>query len=174
MSAHDPSPLATLPAVAPCRRGVVAVIVRRDKLLVIQRSRWVAAPGAFCFPGGGIEPGESEEVAIVRELREELAIVARPVARLWDCVTARGVHLAWWRAELHAAAEPTPNPAEVEQVFWQSAEELRSLPGLLDSNMAFLDALSRNEFSLDELSLDEYSASADRKSSSSPRGRGPG
>ena len=45
------------------RRGVVAVIVRDQRLLVIRRASGVAAPGMYCFPGGGIEPGEIEEEA---------------------------------------------------------------------------------------------------------------
>ena len=54
------------------RYGAVAVVLREKKLLAIQRSFTVAAPGAFCFPGGGIEPGETEEIALARELQEEL------------------------------------------------------------------------------------------------------
>jgi hypothetical protein len=40
------------------RRGVIAVVVREGRLLVIRRAQCVVAPGAICFPGGGIEPGE--------------------------------------------------------------------------------------------------------------------
>ena len=35
------------------KRGVVGVIFRGDRLLVIRRSMTVAAPGLLCLPGGG-------------------------------------------------------------------------------------------------------------------------
>jgi 8-oxo-dGTP pyrophosphatase MutT (NUDIX family) len=120
------------------RRGVVAVIPRGDALLVIQRSYEVRAPGAYCFPGGGVEPGESEPAALVRELREELALVVSPLERLWNMRTAWGVDLAWWLADA-AAQQPCPNPAEVAQVLWLPPDEIRRLPNLLSSNHAFLD-----------------------------------
>ena len=92
------------------RRGAVAVIVREGRLLVIRRSGSVVAPWKFCFPGGGIEGQESEEEALVRELREELGCEVTPCRRLWQNVTPWGVHLAWWLAELPPDVEPAPNP----------------------------------------------------------------
>lgn len=56
------------------KRGVVGVMLRRDKLLTIRRSQWVTAPGKLCLPGGTIEEGETEEQALVREMKEELSI----------------------------------------------------------------------------------------------------
>jgi NAD+ diphosphatase len=123
----------------PGRRGAVALIRRGPQVLVIRRARSVVAPLAYCFPGGGIEPGETEETALVRELREELGVTIRPVRRLWHCVTAWKVDLAWWLAEMDAAAVPTPNPAEVESVHWFTPAEMARLPGLLESNRIFLE-----------------------------------
>jgi 8-oxo-dGTP pyrophosphatase MutT (NUDIX family) len=130
------------------RRGAVAVIERQGALLVIRRSQTVVAPGAFCFPGGGIEAGESEPQALVRELQEELQVVVRPVRRLWSSVTPWRVELAWWQAELAADAVPVPAPAEVESVHWHTPGEIAGLPGLLESNLQFLAALERKEFDL--------------------------
>ena len=69
------------------RRGVIAVIVRDERFLVIRRSQHVVAPRAFCFPGGAIEGLESEPQALVRELREELGVDVTPRERLWASVT---------------------------------------------------------------------------------------
>lgn len=76
------------------RRGVVAVVTRADRFLVIRRSAHVVAPGAFCFPGGGIEPGENEEQALVREFLEELNAAIEPVRLLWRSVTPWETQLA--------------------------------------------------------------------------------
>jgi len=129
----------------PTRRGAVAVIARRDCLLVIRRAACVAAPGMYCFPGGGIEGDETEEQAIVRELREELSVNVRPVRPLWRNVTPWGVDLVWWSAELDESAEPIPNPAEVASVHWMTHAEIAALEGLLESNRQFLQVLRARE-----------------------------
>jgi len=131
------------------RRGVVAVAVRDQRLLVVRRSQQVVAAGAYCFPGGGIEKGESEPQALIREIREELAAAILPIRRLWQSVTPWGVGLAWWLSDLPPGEEPIPNPAEVESVGWYSPEEMAALPGLLESNRAFLEALAAGEFDLE-------------------------
>jgi 8-oxo-dGTP diphosphatase len=93
-----------------------------------------------CFPGGAIEPGESEHEAVIRELNEELSLTAQPLRLLWRSVTPWNVDLAWWLAEISTDAAPLPNPLEVEAFEWLSAGEIRQLPQLLASNLEFLDA----------------------------------
>src|SRR5262245_11457009 len=94
----------------PPRRGIAAVIMRGDRFLVIRRSQHVRAPGAHCFPGGAIEPGEDEAAAVRRELREELAVEATPLRLLWRSTTPWGVALTWWLTEIDPTALPTANP----------------------------------------------------------------
>jgi 8-oxo-dGTP diphosphatase len=118
--------------------GVVAVILRADRFLVIRRSQFVRAPGQYCFPGGGLQAGEDEPTALARELREELDVDVRPLRHLWNSVTPWGVSLAWWYAELPEHAVLKPNPDEVESVHWFSGKELLALPELLESNRDFL------------------------------------
>jgi 8-oxo-dGTP diphosphatase len=134
---------------APLRRGVVAVMPRGDRLLVIRRSALVVAPGAYCFPGGGIEGDETESAALTREIQEELGLDIVPVRRLWQSVTPWQVDLAWWLVLLPAEAEPVPNPAEVASWAWYTPDAMRRLPGLLESNLAFLDALAAGKICLE-------------------------
>jgi 8-oxo-dGTP diphosphatase len=122
------------------RRGVVAVIVREGRFLVIRRSQHVRAPGMHCFPGGAIEPDESEATALCRELQEELALAARPLRRIWESVTPWNVALAWWLVEIDASAAPVPNPHEVAAFHWLTGDEIRALPDLLAGNLEFLAA----------------------------------
>lgn len=134
------------------RRGAIAVLARERRLLVIRRSELVVAPGAYCFPGGGIEPGESEADALIRELDEELGVKVTPHRRLWESVTAWQVELAWWLASLPSAAEFSPNAAEVAETHWLTTAQIRQLSGLLSSNHEFLDALEAGVFQIDGLS----------------------
>ncbi|MDZ7615853.1 MAG: NUDIX domain-containing protein [Patescibacteria group bacterium] len=131
------------------RRGAVAICPRADgRLLVIRRSAGVIAPLTYCFPGGGLEPGESEPDALVRELQEELAVAIRPIRCLWQCRTAWNVELAWWLAHLPAGAEPIPNPAEVASVHWFTSAEMAAQPALLPSNREFLNLVLSGQVSL--------------------------
>jgi 8-oxo-dGTP diphosphatase len=131
------------------RRGAVAILMREERLLVIRRSYLVVAPRAFCFPGGGIEGEESEAEALVREIQEELGVAILPRQCVWRSVTPWGVDLAWWRAEFVGQCEVCPNPAEVESVHWHTPAEMAALPGLLESNRLFLEALAAGKLKLE-------------------------
>lgn len=62
---------------------VVAAILERDgRMLIGQRRPGGSHALKWEFPGGKVEPGESAEAAIVRELREELAIEAVDVSEI--------------------------------------------------------------------------------------------
>lgn len=55
---------------------VAAALVDRDgRVLVQQRPEGTAMAGLWEFPGGKLEPGETPEAALIRELDEELGIV---------------------------------------------------------------------------------------------------
>ncbi len=125
----------------PQRQGVVAVVSRAGRLLVIRRSQQVVAPGALCFPGGGIEPGESAAAALIREIDEELGVAIEPVRVLWSSVTPWNVALSWWFAQLDPLAELKPNPLEVESVHWMTPESALARAELLESNREFLAAV---------------------------------
>lgn len=51
-------------------------------MLVTQRSETMADPLLWEFPGGKIEPGETEEACLVREIKEELNLDITPLQRL--------------------------------------------------------------------------------------------
>lgn len=133
----------------PRHHGVVAVVIRDDRFLVIRRSDKVIAPGMICFPGGGIERGESEEETLVREIREELGVTISPVRRVWRSVTPWKVELAWWLGRIENGQSLTPNPAEVASAYWVSIDEMRGMPNLLESMHQFLDALESGVIELD-------------------------
>lgn len=125
------------------REGVVAVINREGCYLVIVRSENVIAPGKICFPGGGIEPNESPEEALIRECREEIGVRVRPIRQLDESVTPWRVRLAWWSAELVDDTPIVPNPKEVADILWLSVDEMLEHPDLLESNVLFLNKLKQ-------------------------------
>lgn len=131
--------------------GVVGVIVREERLLVIRRSHLVRAPGHYCFPGGAMELGEFEDQTLLREMQEELGVEVRPIRRLQRTVTPWGVELRWWMAQLDPAATLQPHPAEVETANWYSVADFLALEPILESNRHFLAAWERGEFEIDGL-----------------------
>lgn len=51
-----------------------AVIVHNHKVLIAQRAPFEKMAGKWEFPGGKIEPGETPEQCLKREIREELEV----------------------------------------------------------------------------------------------------
>lgn len=54
--------------------SAVALIDADGRVLLAQRPEGKSLAGLWEFPGGKVEPGETPEVALIRELREELGI----------------------------------------------------------------------------------------------------
>jgi 8-oxo-dGTP diphosphatase len=55
-------------------RVVGAMIEKDGRYLITQRPPSATLPLLWEFPGGRVEPGESDQSALARELREEMAI----------------------------------------------------------------------------------------------------
>jgi mutator protein MutT len=61
----------------PIRETARGVIIRNNEILLIRRTRQNAAgriDNWLSIPGGGLEPGETPQQAVVRELQEELEL----------------------------------------------------------------------------------------------------
>ena len=54
--------------------SAVALIDRDGRVLLAQRPEGKSMAGLWEFPGGKVEPDETPETALIRELKEELAI----------------------------------------------------------------------------------------------------
>ena len=124
-------------AVAAARRAVDVVqvvgaaVVEGRRVLVAQRS---GGPydGLWEFPGGKVEPGESDLSALVRECREELGVEVLPQAFLGEVLldgsVAGGVPgtstLRVWWARLAGGA---PVAHEHAQLRWVDVDDLAGL-----------------------------------------------
>jgi 8-oxo-dGTP diphosphatase len=54
--------------------AAVALFDRDGRVLIAQRPEGKSMAGLWEFPGGKVDPGETPEAALIRELKEELAI----------------------------------------------------------------------------------------------------
>jgi 8-oxo-dGTP diphosphatase len=106
---------------------VGAAIVRDGRVLAARRTRPSALAGSWEFPGGKIEPGETEADALLRELREELGIGVTLGARLG--AAAEGpIRLTLYAATL---TDGDPRPLhDHDALRWLAAHELTSLDWL--------------------------------------------
>jgi len=61
--------------------GVLAVVLRSDRVLVVRRAN-PPMPGRWGFPGGVLELGETVAQGAMRELKEETGIIAEAAGPL--------------------------------------------------------------------------------------------
>ena len=61
-------------------RNIIGVggLVRMDGGILVVRLTYSDIKGRYMFPGGKVDPGESLEAALVREVEEEAQVTAEP------------------------------------------------------------------------------------------------
>ncbi len=101
---------------------VGAAIVRDGTVLAARRTQPSALAGRWEFPGGKVEPEESPEQALVREVAEELGVavvVSGWLAERSPIGTAHVLAIA-----LVELVEGEPVPREHDEIRWLSADQL--------------------------------------------------
>jgi len=123
-------------------RVAAAVVWREGRLLLTQRPPGGALGLQWEFPGGKIEPGESAEHALEREIYEELGVHARAGEVLsveqHDYPHGLQVEIAFIRCEL-ASDDPKPG-AGVHDLRWWELDTI-DLSQVLAADRPFLGAL---------------------------------
>ncbi len=111
------------------RMLVVAALIERDgKVLLSQRRPDQALPLTWEFPGGKIESGESPELALAREIKEELGCdvnVGRVADVAFHPYPDFDLFLLLYRCEIVAGM---PHALDVHAVRWVPVTEVASLP----------------------------------------------
>ena len=125
-------------------RDAVAIVIKKDdKFLLIKRAKKGEAEDYWCPITGAVEPGESQEQAVVREAREELGIVVEPIKKVWECYTDnKDYSLHWWQTHL-VEENINVNPDEVKDYYWARIEEMQNLGKMFDADMHFFQTIGR-------------------------------
>jgi 8-oxo-dGTP diphosphatase len=121
---------------------VAGAVLRDGKVLAARRARPPELAGLWEMPGGRVEPGETERDALVRELREELAIDVRVRHRIGTPATVgEGLQLHPWAVDW-VAGEPVPSEADPahDEVRWLGPEELAGI-AWLPGDLPFVEAI---------------------------------
>lgn len=108
--------------------NVVGAVIRVDgKILCAQRGPDGALPGLWEFPGGKIEPGETPQDALVREITEELLCEIRVGCQIEATTYTYDfgeVTLTTFYCDLIAGQ---PELTEHSEVVWLRPSELEKL-----------------------------------------------
>lgn len=105
---------------------VVAAVIERDGLILIgQRKPRGRHALKWEFPGGKVEPGETPQAALARELREELGIEAQIGDEIetydFRYVTGAVTRLMFFRVTEFAGE---PANLDFQQITWSQREHL--------------------------------------------------
>ncbi|MFJ2257871.1 (deoxy)nucleoside triphosphate pyrophosphohydrolase [Streptomyces sp. NPDC087844] len=104
---------------------VGAAVLSDGRLLAARRSAPVELAGRWELPGGKVEPGESPERALVRELREELGVEAELVGRVPGEYALRSPHvLRVWTVRLLPGSPEPLALQDHDELRWLTADEL--------------------------------------------------
>jgi len=124
------------PRIAPA----VMALVRRGSELLLARSPHFP-PGMYSALAGFVEPGETLEQTLVREVREEVGIEVANLryfaSQPWPF--PHSLMIAFYAD--YAGGEITPDPSEIEAAGWFAADRLpQALPGKISISRRLIDA----------------------------------
>ena len=125
--------------------GVILVVAAAifdasGRVLIAERPPGKHMAGRWEFPGGKVAPGESEEAALARELREELGIEvldARPLMRLTHRYPDRAVELSLW---VVGGYRGEPQALDGQRLKWVERAQL-DREDILEADRPFVAAL---------------------------------
>ncbi len=121
----------------------VGILRKNGKILACQRKKGGRYELKWEFPGGKVEPGESVEECLSREMREELSVAIHSIDRV-EVQSAEyedgGTFEVAYCDVAGFDGEPTNNV--FEQIRWVTLQELRALD-ILEGNKDFIARLEK-------------------------------
>jgi 8-oxo-dGTP diphosphatase len=124
---------------------VVAALISHpaepNRFLVQQRLPGSSRALLWEFPGGKVEPGETDEAALARECHEELAVTLEVQGRV--AAAAHGyedlaIDLVLYRARITYG---TPAALGANELRWASVDEMKRLP-FCEADLPLIEALA--------------------------------
>lgn len=121
----------------------LAIVLRRNRVLVARRPESAHQGGLWEFPGGSIEPGESAAAAALRELKEETGLTGGLCRRLAVQRHDYGDRKVELQAFLIHDTEGEPLPLASREVRWMEVGDLEA-GAMPAANEPLLEALRRH------------------------------
>jgi NAD+ diphosphatase len=137
--------LLQFPRLAPA----IIVLVERGHELLMARSRHFV-PGVYSVLAGFVEPGESLEEAVAREVKEEVGLTLKEI-RYFDSQPWPFPHsLMIGFTATYAGGEIAIDDAEIEDAGWFTVDNLPPLPGKISIARKLIDwFIAKQEKSLE-------------------------
>jgi 8-oxo-dGTP diphosphatase len=124
--------------------GLIADPKDSSRFLVQQRLPNASRANLWEFPGGKIEPGETEAQALVRECREELDVGLVVGRKLWSTVhdyPDLTVELELFAADI---TEGQPKPLGAQALQFATVTEMKQL-SFCEADRPLLDSLATGD-----------------------------
>lgn len=125
------------------RHAVGAIVLDGSGRILLVRRANAPAQGLWSIPGGRVEGGETSEVAVIRELREEtglVGVVIREVGTIRLAAADGGTYLV---RDFLVSTDGAPDPVagdDAADAAWIVIDDLAQVdtsPGLVDALVAW-------------------------------------
>jgi NAD+ diphosphatase len=116
----------------------IIVLVERSRELLLARSRHFL-PGMYSVLAGFVEPGESLEEAVVREVKEEVGIDVKDIKYFGSQPWPFPHSLMVGFTATYAGGEISLDDSEIEDAGWCTADHLPPIPGKISIARKLID-----------------------------------
>jgi NAD+ diphosphatase len=116
----------------------IIVLVERGRELLLARSRHFL-PGMYSVLAGFVEPGESLEEAVVREVREEVGVTVKDIKYFGSQTWPFPHSLMIGFTATYAGGEIALDDSEIEDAGWFTTDNLPAIPGKISIARKLID-----------------------------------
>ncbi|MEL6488357.1 MAG: NAD(+) diphosphatase [Cyanobacteria bacterium J06621_3] len=117
--------------------AVIMLIYKSDQVLLARAPRF--RPGMYSVLAGFVEPGESLEETVIREVREEVGVEIKNIQYFGSQPWPFPKSLMIGFIAEYASGSITPDPAEIEAAQWFHKSDLPPVPGELSIARKLID-----------------------------------